>query len=256
MRARVWAQKSGGGAAATTTTSSAAAATTTHAASSHSEFRLRQQHLHAPAPVLPTARAAVEKAARELSARFLRLQDSDDAAAAALDHLQAHAASARTGRAVYAVFDIDDTLFRYTDPNDDYCEDTVCVASARAMYDACIKLGVRVVLVTARANTPTIATTTRAQLAERGYRGYDALALRPPSVSTSARDVATFKATARARFAPALVLNVGDQFTDLLGGLSDDEYARVYDERDPRAHYAITLERAPSTLHIKLPHRA
>jgi len=227
---------------------------------------MRQQHLLAPTPVLPTAAASTTStttnnadaiAASSAStssavARFLLLQDGHDAVAAAVDHLQA-AAAARDR--VYAVFDIDDTLFRYTDPFDDYCQDTVCVASARAMYDACLKLGVRIVLITARANTPSIASSTRAQLAERGYRGYDALALRPASVPTGARDVATFKATARARLAPNLVLNVGDQFTDLLGALSDDEYARVYAARDPRAHFAITQERAPATLHIKLPHR-
>lgn len=227
---------------------------------SKDEFRMRHQHYHAPVPVFvsrgETSAATTATTTTTQDVRFLLLQDAHEAVLIANEHLSA--VCSKVGpRNVVVCFDIDDTLLRYVDPNDDYGEETECVPSARAMYDFARNLGSNIVFVTARANTPAIAETTRAQLKERGYNSYTALVLRPVTVTPSAHDVGAFKANARAKYLNGrniLGLNVGDQFTDLLGDWSDDAYSRVYSARDGRSHFALTTHGAPDTLHIKLPH--
>lgn len=215
---------------------------------------MRHQRCHAPGVVFVSRLSTGESPSSEF--RFLLLQDATEAVLVAKEHLTA--LCHRVGpQNVIVCFDIDDTLLRYTDPNDDYCEDTECVPSGRAMYDIASKLGVNIVLVTARANTREIADTTRAQLRSRGYNNYTTLVMRPVTVTPSAHDVGAFKAGARAKMLTGkhvLGLNVGDQFTDLMGGMSDDAYSRVYSARDGNAHFVLTMQSAPDTLHVKLPH--
>lgn len=232
---------------------------------------LTPSHVHAPSPVLSRASASSsssasyssssthnDQASEAVRARFrFRLLDShDEAERVALGHLVSVLQKVPASR-VFACFDIDDTLFRYLHPDDPESFDIQALEPARTVYHACVRHGVRIILVTARTHTPVVVDSTRAQLAELGYSRYEALALRPASVRTTANEIASFKETARRRLVPeacVLAINFGDHYTDLLGDVSDEDYTRLYASRPADAMYDITDAQAPMLLHVKLPH--
>jgi len=209
-------------------------------------------------PTSSASRATVAQESVSDKFKFLLLEDANEAARVAADHLL-QCVRERGPRNVYVSFDIDDTLLSYVDPHDDYCTRTVSLSPSRELYALASRLGVYILLITARSDSVLTAQVTQQQLLERGYSGYAALVLRPVHVTPAASDVAAFKALARARLVPpgaTLALNVGDQFTDLLGAFPDSEYAEVYKQKQARAFYAVqpTDARDRSTLHVKLPH--
>lgn len=140
------------------------------------------------------------------------------------------------GRKPAIVLDIDDTsLTQYPCrkpgdlPFDDAAAGASCVASGRlpaiaetrAIYRLAQRRGVRVFMITGRPTPSRDATVSN--LREAGYTGRYKLILRPVS-DLSAPSVVPYKSGQRRRIVRAgydIILNVGDQLSDLKGGFAD-----------------------------------
>jgi predicted secreted acid phosphatase len=140
------------------------------------------------------------------------------------------------GKKPAIVLDIDDTsLTQYPCrkpgdlPFDDGAAGASCVASGRlpaivetrAIYRLAQRRGVRVFLITGRPTPARDATV--ANLREAGYTGRYKLILRPVS-DLSAPSVIPYKSGERRKIVRAgydILLNIGDQYSDLRGGFAD-----------------------------------
>ena len=140
------------------------------------------------------------------------------------------------GKRPAIVLDIDDTsLSQYRCrkpgdlPFDDAAQGVACVQSAaltpivetRALYRLAIRRGVKVFFITGR--VPAMRDATVKNLREAGYTKYAKLILRP-TADLSAPSVIPYKSGERRRIARGgydILVNVGDQDSDLAGGYAD-----------------------------------
>lgn len=114
------------------------------------------------------------------------------------------------------VFDLDDTLFHLSEGR------FFRVDAMYALYCHVRKLGCEIYLVSARNATPQNMRQTRDLLHCMGYTSFTRLCLMPrkPGISRDkevfAREVALFKSQMRAEIGYPILLNVGNQWQDLL----------------------------------------
>jgi len=143
------------------------------------------------------------------------------------------------GRKPAIVLDIDDTsLSQYRCrkpgdlPFDDAAQGVTCVQSAaltpivetRALYQLALRRGVKVFFITGR--VPAMRDATVKNLREAGYTKYAKLILRPVS-DLGAPSVIPYKSGERRRLVRAgydILVNVGDQESDLAGGYADRRF--------------------------------
>lgn len=170
------------------------------------------------------------------------------------------AAQREEPRGLAVAFDIDDTLLRYADPEDRGSDATEVFVGFKKVYDKAISLNMKVLLITARPEEPSSQLATRNQLARHGLQTYHDIAYCPPQIVPVIRNIGEYKAAARARLEQRhrckIVMNVGDQWSDLLGNVPVETYERLYTAR-PENHDMYILFRAqgnPAMLNVKLPH--
>jgi hypothetical protein len=157
------------------------------------------------------------------------------------------------------VFDIDDTLLRYTNEHDPFDVSAESMQPSKRLFDWCRTVGIRIILVTARGKTPATIAFTKTQLADLGMGGYELLYLRPSTMAPQASLVARFKRQARDHAQRdlglrAIIANVGDQWTDLVDLDDDDAFAHLYASEKSTEIIAIRDAGSLNTLQIKLPH--
>ena len=121
------------------------------------------------------------------------------------------------------------------------------------IYKYALSQGVKVFFVTARRASFPTQLWTRQQLALLGYDEYHGLTLMPRSF-VAQRTASRYKWLARAQLARSghtVLLNIGDQWSDLLvlpvPGSAPRECA------SPHQHYGLVSDRDPATLMVKLP---
>jgi len=197
------------------------------------------------------------------------------------DHLARVCADAqRRGRRGVVVFDIDGTMVREDRP------EATPIIAMRNIYKAALRHGCALYIVTARPNMRRAATTvmgasvsnlelTRRELAKAGY---DASQFRQihmlPSNASSDENYSRYKAERRSDSAldagEPLVLNVGDQFADLMllppfrktmptVVLKNGTRARIVD-LNPRKYFVLSVQDAATpgggaVISVKLPDR-
>lgn len=143
------------------------------------------------------------------------------------------------GKKPAIVLDIDDTSlsqYRCRKPGDlsfdDAAQGVTCVQSAaltpiietRALYQLAIRRGVKVFFITGR--VPAMRGATVTNLREAGYTKYAKLVLRP-TADLSAPSVIPYKSGERRKIVRAgfdILVNVGDQDSDLAGGYADKAF--------------------------------
>lgn len=167
--------------------------------------------------------------------------DSQQVVKRACAHLQAAPASGK--RAI--IFDIDDTLLLSRNCRVHRNE------KVYAIYRYALAHGFRVFFITARRLNLTTTLWTLQQLFVLGYAQYHGLYLMPRDKQRF-RTAALFKASTRARIRRThqIVLNVGDQWSDLFVFKIPGSTPRECD--DARAYYAICHEGGVA---LKLPNR-
>ena len=147
--------------------------------------------------------------------------------------LERRVREARPGERLTAVFDLDDTLLScapyFNELNFGYTEaswrawiergDAPALAPVRELYRTARRLGVDVIVLSARDELQRTATERNLRLAE--CSGYAALLLEPPGWKGT---TAEFKTAERRRLAAegrTIILNIGDQESDLAGGFAE-----------------------------------
>lgn len=158
-------------------------------------------------------------------------READAVTRRALDHLKKSVKKARDPRRLVVVFDIDDTALStydcmkagdFTDGRRTYCvvgNPHPAIAGSLTLYRYAQKHRVAVAFVTGRPQY--VRTVTLQQLARAGFRGRFDLKLRPDSDTRAS--VVPFKSSARKalqRGGRTVVLNIGDQQSDLAGGFA------------------------------------
>jgi hypothetical protein len=100
--------------------------------------------------------------------------------------------------------------------------------------------------VTARIGTPENKVSTLRQLRAMGMDYFDSLFMRPPATPATAQDIAEYKLNARRTIArygnKTIVLNVGDQWSDLLP--VDSTLMKRLDSAFPQQHVMFTPDTA------------
>ncbi|MBB4663722.1 HAD family acid phosphatase [Conexibacter arvalis] len=158
-------------------------------------------------------------------------RDADAVAARALRQLRASVRRAREPRRLVAVFDVDDTALStydcmkagfFTDGRRTACVVTgphTAIAGVLKLFRYAQQRRVRVAFVTGRPEY--VRTLTLQQLRRAGFRGRYQLLLRPSD--DRRHSVVPFKSSARRslqRGGRRVVLNIGDQRSDLAGGVA------------------------------------
>lgn len=174
---------------------------------------------------------------------LLSIVDCSKDPKALLRHLQRYLETVSNKKRV-AVFDIDDTLLSSRD------DESICVHPVgRFLFDTCLRLNIRVVLVTARQGSPTSLKYCRQQLAALHYNGFDRLYMQ----SKEDTDTAQYKARVRREVARELgdvILNCGDQLSDLTCQREDDtNYIRS--NLSKHTYYVLRLPHDPAKLSVK-----
>lgn len=180
------------------------------------------------------------KDVHELLPKVLRSFRDVETAAAMAETLASEYLFLRKRRDItpIAVFDIDDTLLA-----------DKAIAAIVSLLLNLRKLGLKILLVTARLDTPEVRTWTERQLTSLGIertRDYDALVIASAEDRKTPTHIGLFKDAARRNFAAAqrglVVLTVGDQWTDLVAIRNDaelhelDRAMRVVDKRAFKYH--------------------
>ena len=157
-------------------------------------------------------------------------RDIDMQADRAIAFLRRRAAHRRPDEKLAMVLDIDETSlsnyqemlgadFAFVRPAFDAWVDTAqapAIPGSLRLYKEAQRLGVSVFFITGRPERQRAAT--ERNLSEQGFENWQQLTLRPPS--TSPESVDAYKSAARARIVAQgyrIVLNVGDQWSDLKG---------------------------------------
>ena len=115
------------------------------------------------------------------------------------------------------VLDIDETALY---GHEDQADNITVNPEVKSLYDNACEKNVCVLFITARPYSKSNDAWTRKQLSATGYQQYDHLHLRPPHT----RDVGAYKLAAREAFEKQgyhILMNVGDQPTDIVGGGTD-----------------------------------
>lgn len=156
------------------------------------------------------------------------------------------------------VFDIDDTILHLSEDESRF----VGNECARALYEAAVANNILIFFITARSDADGALEWTEQQLDDLGCGAYHALELRPAYVGSSGREVAHFKHRARDMLASKhnarIILNAGDQWTDHLSDMDDDDIEQLYAKGPSGRNYVLfrtpVASAASSGLHLKMPH--
>ena len=144
-----------------------------------------------------------------------------------------------------AVFDIDDTILSSRD------DESICVHPVgRYLYDTCLRLRIRIVLVTARQGSSASLKYCREQLAALQYDGFERLYMQ----SKNDTDTAQYKARVRGEVARELggvVLNCGDQLSDLTYQRQESDTNYIRANLSKHTYYVLKFPDDPSQLSVK-----
>ena len=142
------------------------------------------------------------------------------------------------------VFDIDDTLFSTRDDDEFISVHKV----GKYIYELCRRLGIDVVLVTARQGSPSSKAYVKKQLKQLGFY-YSDLYMQ----SKNDTDTSRYKYNCRAEIAKKrkILLNVGDQLSDHFNSLSESDEAVARATFSGSTYYVIKVPDDPARLSIK-----
>jgi len=155
------------------------------------------------------------------------------------------------------VFDIDETVLMNDDRirECDGARPNMCIMR---VYKRCLELDISVFFVTARRDSPRNRDWTKRQLNCIGAHTYKKLYMKPEEYQT-APEISTFKRGARneirQEFKRHIVLNVGDQWTDMLE-MSTDAEIDAFITRDNKSYWLFQpIEQEEISWDLKLPDR-
>jgi hypothetical protein len=146
------------------------------------------------------------------------------------------------------VFDIDDTLFMTDD------DEMLCIHKlGQFLFRLCTKLGVGIVLVTARQGSSSSRAYCEKQLAQLGFAKYEMLYMQ----GSNEPDTAIYKRNVRAEILQRrpdmgpIILNCGDQISDHFGEISDHDAQSVRSVICASTYYVLKISSDPAMLSVK-----
>ena len=155
------------------------------------------------------------------------------------------------------VFDIDETIL-INDPKIDACYHARPNPGMMKIYKLCLRLQIAVYFVTARRLSNDNYDWTTKQLQCVGAGKYVELHMCPESYRVSASKISEFKKRARARITRKsgrqIVLNAGDQWTDMLH-MSSSQEVNAFISKDNRSYWLFQPLDREVLWQLKLPDR-